>query len=1738
MLAELKIYQINCFKPLSTQFYTNVQPINDEELQHFISYVNTIIEDISLQKEFHNDLQRHIGSESNYEHQTSIRISLHTLYRALIEKRIHHGLVLSLVDQATRCTPGLDSALKMYIIGNLRFPQNFEDLLAIVRQNFIQKFAVNFSNDVHAQNQILIMGANLYHTQQSNISDPYSFYLPNQHEIQQQLKQAFHDFYVVFQMVDEIEKIIFETLQHSGYQHEGANDENTTILIEQLFIKIFSQFPHVQNLVESEKNLKAHHPQKEIFDFLDKEHVKAANLRAITTILSQTKSPEFHTQLNADQQATIHEILANYRKTPSRCHEKLKVFLQSQQLYFGSHEMIWENLNASRLRESFKTWEQQLDPNILKELNALFLKTRQIQNQLNKNHHDNQLAFHHYFWETPEDSADSSTINAPMIHRQNIRLAIWKTLLEKKYIDRITTDPFIEKIDEVIALSTAEKCTFFQGTLHFHSFSKEHLYLFEFLGLSKDADSLDVLHRFLEEFWYSHLLNKGKQETLALSTIYTYQILAYNPPLTLLEKFMNIPNELKKNDLYIFNAIFKIIVNPTHMLPFIKSWPTPKTFEEQINFLKQIHHSHIRMEVIKHWKITPKNSNTMYSLVTLMEQKYRLPYIMSHHISFRMNNDEVLLYLKLLTDSDKSNFIQYLIKKTAYKHVLKFIEADIIQLFKSNEDLDQCLPYIHMAFEKENPKKFLKALDSFKVLFAKTTDEKEFKQIILNIPSLFFLETQYLSIIAKELCTEQKICFFNELFENLTKIKNLPQPIQKNHLSRLLNAVESQDILITLLRKHHHLIFDIPLYETIFSIEVLKHHQHELIMAYYQKTAIISHQLLLQTFNLISKKEYFTILNAIFKLKGYILQDHQEKIWTHLFNSSMSQDAVLAFFLDNLGIIQDHTFLLWIMDYFSPTQNSQLLIQGHPHLSSLCLNANHLFQLLIRSEKNTLFNEYLLHINIDSLIDIIFLPRNECTPNAEIQVKTQIYILEFLLQQEHFLKILKKIQHEPALIQQLRHLLVSETELSYLFNKSTIPFFKKCAWLYSLLLMHFPHAKAILQQHYQKHLSHQDLALMLSSLSYIKGYVLTTQAYYFLISPMDNGTLLAFLHEYPIALKGFSTIFTHDNNEFFPYLKVEEKIQIFELMVQNLNHKSLSNIFEHLLATLPKPDAKTLYLKHISTTAGLFQSLKVFEIALEILDINIQTLESHQDLIQSLLLKQKNDILPQYFKIFAKKQSSKQQAQYWLNLCMQLSQTLTHHFQLFKSRNFFWQFHEHLPATLRTQTLKHFIQEYPDFFWNDASFHQLLKAENRLKQTFFEVLVSKVDVSKHLINFQYFLHLYLEIKSKSKSKNYISYKILLIKAYGLKLLDIIQNEEQWITILSLDPTHLEIFETLREYLQSMPINGPAIISKIAHLSYHQILLFNLSKSIFEKCEGRWDLFSSYLRAFQQYLTSEQMYDFLSHHQEHIQGLRFFNFYQFQNWCAKVPEFLFQSEIFELLKDSIIELVNQDFNYLYHFIKFLAQHPNSETPIHQILLHPKLAPIHKIEQILALNHFLSPSFIIQNMLANKTFSIEDVNHSIVFLKRNPNDLNILILIYLIIKNDADLCKIFENPQGYTEEEKLNILEVIPERKIYQMIYQSTFTQDYLKLNSLIISRFKDKLKEKINTHNHMLFFLNPCYLNILKAIEKSGSLCSQEDLEELKTMPEFRDFFETSIINTYLATLMESRFEQPKFNMSI
>lgn len=46
------MYQINCFLPLSNQDDVDIQPMNDEELENFIIYVNTIIEDKSLQEQF------------------------------------------------------------------------------------------------------------------------------------------------------------------------------------------------------------------------------------------------------------------------------------------------------------------------------------------------------------------------------------------------------------------------------------------------------------------------------------------------------------------------------------------------------------------------------------------------------------------------------------------------------------------------------------------------------------------------------------------------------------------------------------------------------------------------------------------------------------------------------------------------------------------------------------------------------------------------------------------------------------------------------------------------------------------------------------------------------------------------------------------------------------------------------------------------------------------------------------------------------------------------------------------------------------------------------------------------------------------------------------------------------------------------------------------------------------------------------------------------------------------------------------------------------------------------------------------------------------------------------------------------------------------------------------------------------------------------------------------------------
>ncbi len=137
-----------------------------------------------------------------------------------------------------------------------------------------------------------------------------------------------------------------------------------------------------------------------------------------------------------------------------------------------------------------------------------------------------------------------------------------------------------------------------------------------------------------------------------------------------------------------------------------------------------------------------------------------------------------------------------------------------------------------------------------------------------------------------------------------------------------------------------------------------------------------------------------------------------------------------------------------------------------------------------------------------------------------------------------------------------------------------------------------------------------------------------------------------------------------------------------------------------------------------------------------------------------------------------------------------------------------------------------------------------------------------------------------------------------------------------------------------------------------------------------------------------------------------------------------------------------------------------------------------------------------------------------------------------------KNDEYLCDIFENPQEFDESYKLKIIEDIAQKMIYVVIHQSTFIQDYLKLDNLIISRFKEKLRENINAQNHMHFFPNPCYVRVQESLEKNAPLCKQEDLDELKKLPEFRDFFKTSIINTYLTALMEPRLEHMQSNMNI
>lgn len=136
-------------------------------------------------------------------------------------------------------------------------------------------------------------------------------------------------------------------------------------------------------------------------------------------MLSQIDSPEFRIQLSADQQSTIHEILAAFRKSSLRCHEEIKKFLQNEQLYLGSHEMIGENLNAPNQRATFQTWLQHLEPFIAQELNALFLNERQIQDKLMQNYHEQQLAFHHYFWKTSQEYTHDSSRKYSHSHLEN-----------------------------------------------------------------------------------------------------------------------------------------------------------------------------------------------------------------------------------------------------------------------------------------------------------------------------------------------------------------------------------------------------------------------------------------------------------------------------------------------------------------------------------------------------------------------------------------------------------------------------------------------------------------------------------------------------------------------------------------------------------------------------------------------------------------------------------------------------------------------------------------------------------------------------------------------------------------------------------------------------------------------------------------------------------------------------------------------------------------------------------------------------------------------------------------------------------------------------------------------------------------------------------------------------------------------------------------------------------------------
>lgn len=1702
MFIDLHVFHILCFRTLHHRDDEDLPVMDEEQLQSFLEWAHPIIDAQEVHEQFQNDLQRHIGPDSTYNKKTSILLSLNILYRAFLKKQIKSDLIFNIVDQARKCTHGFDSALQMYIIEQLRFPQDLEDLLAIARQNFVKKFAIQTSSDVHIQNQIFMFASQHFYTQASNPDDPSHMDPISFTPFQQDLEYRFNQFYNVFQIIHELENIIGEWIQHSGYQAGTENDLTTIELIEQLFKNIFSPIPPVKNLLDFEQHEKEKPTpeslKQQLFDFLDQTNIKEENLETLTTIFSDTESAIFNHALTAEQQTFITQTKANHRHAPLRCFQNIKDYLKEQNIPFGSNEMIWENLTSRTPRASFKLWQQHISTSLNEALNnwkQKFLETQQLSFSFMKQHLELKQTFHDYFW-------DNGTLN-----QQNIRLAIWNSLLIKNYVQiEAHYAPFITKLNEIIQGTYAQKLVFFQKILHFHHFSEQNLYLFKFLGLSENTHGLQILHHFLKDFWFSHLFKKDYHYKLAHQTVDTYKYLGYQPPNDLLKVFTNARFYLKNHSYSTLITLVKIIDDPNVKLEFIKAWSIPRNYNYMIKLLYCIPQQNIRLELIQYWNIEPKKLALLYQIIQLISHEQRLAYIIKHIELFKNQNirvQDIQEFSKSLNDRDKVTFLKHLIEFFPQNNIIKEAHPLIIPLFRTEAYLKQ---YLHLFLSH-----FIDSTEQIKQLFINMTDEEDFNQIISHIPKLYKTQIEDIISISGCLNDERKIRLFSQIISN--------HKVLFDFILRFLETIESEEQRMHFLKMHIHLIYVDILGSILNNFIHEKKHHHELIIILFQQTRLINNEMCFKVLEFIPQAERFELLNQLFEIPHCYIQLNTQASFQFIFGPSITKEEMIHFLIENPQMLTSFSLLIHIMNDLTSSQKFQWLTQCDNYLLSLCRHPHDALRIFTQIEKNIQFKQLLSKVEIKILINIIFLPQSLTHPEASERLHTSIFLFEYLLETGQFLIILQTIKQDPSLIKKMLYLLNPEMAPSCLFNEQTMPFFKHCSWIYTLLLQHLSQAQHILEQHHQEKISTNDLVFMLSTLKSVPGSILKPQDFYFIISHMKQNEIILFFKEHPKSLSGLIEIFYNYNSqfEFFTHLDLDKRIELFEILVTHNVNPSILNIFDSLLEQLPKPLAKNLFLKYLTPTAYDLMSLHIFKKALKDLDVNIMQIEPYSNIIEQLLVNRKSQDLESFFEVYASQISTAEQAKKWLSYLIELS-NIDH----LQKRTLFWQFYNHLANPIKKQTMLYFIQNHSDIFWNKDGFHKLFIAENSLKIPFFKILIENIDIFKQSVDFNQFIGLYLEIKSKSKSKDYTPYKILFLEAYGEQLFKVMPKSEQMMMLLNIEPDNISIFTSIQKYLHLAPSSYINILFMNHKSSFHQNLLLSLSDTIQKKCAYRLDYFSFLLIAIERSQSTEEVHEFIIRNQENIKKMRFFDFYLFQAWNSTASEIFFHDNFFHLIQDAIIEILNQNYDFLVDFIKTLSL-KNHTQPIEHILLNPKLTCLQTLEQVLVLRKYLSPIWVIKNLLT-KSWSSDEILSAMYLCQ---NDILIKTFLELRLSNDTELLKIFINPQQSKEDFKLNLIEDCQNQEIKSNILKHLEILDYLELDHFIIMEFQKKVMIKAS-QSHMHFFINPHYQQLYDIIQGRERYLSQENLRRLKNDPELRAYFYTSAIRVYIEKLMEQR----------